>query len=163
MTDATLADSFFERHRHKIAFAGPDQCWLWTAYRFTAGYGGVKTNGKRRQAHRVAYEAAHGEGSAEGLVVRHRCDTPLCVNPGHLLVGTFADNSRDMVERGRHVAVKGEANGRSKLTEADVLALRSLYVRGQPGCGGVDLARRYGVGQSQISDIVHRRTWKHVA
>lgn len=162
MTGDTLAEGFFERYRHKIAFAEPGQCWLWTGYKFTAGYGGVKANGKRRQAHRVAYEAAHGDGSADGLVVRHRCDTPLCVNPEHLLIGTFADNSRDMVERGRHVAVKGEANGRSRLTESDVRAIRALYERGHSGRSGAALARRYGVGPSQVSDVIHRKTWKHV-
>lgn len=75
-------------------------CWLWTGTMQNAGYGEVIVNGNRRLAHRVIYELHHGP-IASGLVVRHRCDTPACVNPDHLLSGTQADNIHDMHARGR--------------------------------------------------------------
>ena len=52
-------------------------------------------------AHRLAYELYHDCTVAPHLVVRHRCDSPLCCRPLHLEVGTRFDNSRDMVIRGR--------------------------------------------------------------
>ena len=52
------------------------------------------------KVHRVAYEEAFGP-IAEGLYVLHRCDTPLCVRPDHLFVGTQGDNIHDMWTKGR--------------------------------------------------------------
>lgn len=46
-------------------------------------------------AHRFAVDVP------QGMVVRHTCDNPGCVNPEHLRIGTQADNLRDASERGR--------------------------------------------------------------
>lgn len=82
------------------------ECWNWTKYRSRAEYGVVWHNGKHVFAHRVAYELANGTKILEGLVVRHKCDNPPCVNPAHLETGTPADNVQDMMERGRHASQK---------------------------------------------------------
>lgn len=161
MADTTLAEGFFQRHRAKIKFAGPDECWLWTAYKDGWGYGTVKARGKKRKAHREAYEAEHGVGSADGVMVRHRCDTPACVNPDHLEVGTHAENMRDMDERGRRVI--GEAHGCAKLTEDEVRTIRTIHVPRHRDLGQKALARRFGVAPTQISKIVNRERWAHVA
>lgn len=161
MTEPKVAHNFFERHGAKIAFAGPADCWLWVACEDSTGYGAL-WRGKKRHAHREAYEAANGP-IPDGLVVRHRCDTPLCVNPAHLEPGTQGDNMRDRDRRGRQVAPKGEVNGQSKLTESDVRAIRALYVPRSPGFGQKALARRYGVAPSAIGQIISRQRWKHVA
>lgn len=158
--DTLFAQSLFEKHREKIAFAGPDDCWLWKAGTNGAGYGTVKVRGTMRLAHREAYDATHGECSTDGLVVRHRCDTPRCVNPSHLEIGTRADNVRDMMERGRQA--KGEACGMAKLTEDDVRAIRAAYVFGSSVHGQLSLAGRFGVAQTLIGMIVRREIWSHV-
>lgn len=80
-------------------------CWLWQASLYHNGYGqvciGRNLDGTQHnaQAHRVAYVLAHGDIPA-GKVVMHSCDTPACVNPAHLSLGTQRDNLRDAVTRG---------------------------------------------------------------
>lgn len=159
----TTAPSFFQRHRDKIAFAGPDECWLWTAGRSSNGYGTVQACGKTRGAHREAYEANRGAGAAAGLLVRHRCDVKLCVNPAHLEIGTFADNNRDRDERGRQVTPRGVAHGSAKLTEDDVRTIRATYVPRSREFSTYALARRFGVCAELIGFIVRRKLWVHVA
>lgn len=80
---------------------GPE-CWLWEGG-VRGEYGQVKWNREVTQAHRVAYELAFGPVLA-GVLVLHRCDVKLCVRPTHLFLGSHADNSRDMVRKGRHRA-----------------------------------------------------------
>ena len=126
-----------------------------------AGYGCVRPNGKTLLAHRLAYEAEHGVGSASGLFVRHRCDTPACVNPSHLEIGTPAQNSRDAVDRGR--MARGETVGGARLTEADVRAIRAAYVPHSRDANQRALARRYGVDQGTITQLLLRKTWRHVS
>jgi hypothetical protein len=159
-TDTLPEMGFFNKHCSKITFGGPDECWLWTAGADNRGYGQVKVRGNQRGAHREAYEATNGPGSAGGLVVRHKCDVPRCVNPAHLEIGTHADNSRDRDERGR--TAKGEAVATAKLTDADVLAIRSAYVFGSRTHGLPALGRLFGVHHSQISKVVNRERWTHI-
>lgn len=79
------------------------ECWLWKGTKTGNGYGNfsVPELAMKAPAHRVAYWMATGSFPEFGLVVRHKCDNPLCVNPRHLEVGTQADNMLDMVTRGR--------------------------------------------------------------
>ena len=76
-------------------------CWTWTAGVNQQGYGLIQVAGKLRKAHRVSYELHHGP-IKPGLVVRHKCDTPSCVNPDHLELGTHKQNAEDRDTRGRN-------------------------------------------------------------
>src|SRR4051794_35999147 len=75
-------------------------CWLWIGYVGDDGYPAIATRFKPMRAHRAAWMVTHGP-IQEGLVVCHKCDQPLCINPAHLFLGTPADNTRDMVAKGR--------------------------------------------------------------
>jgi len=78
-----------------------DGCWYWTGRERTKGYGGFTISNKECLAHRVSYEHFVGP-IATGLFVCHRCDTPGCVNPAHLFLGTNSDNINDMYAKGRY-------------------------------------------------------------
>ena len=80
-----------------------DGCWLWQAST-SVGYGQINIGGRPQRAHRVAWELTFG-GIPDGLWVLHRCDTRLCVRPGHLFLGTVTDNNRDMFAKGRNRSI----------------------------------------------------------
>ena len=124
------------------------------------GYVYLTVAGKKVYAHRHAYEQAHGPIPA-GLVVRHKCDNRRCINPDHLEVGTNADNTQDMMTRGRHrpVSMPGASNGRSVLSPEVVARIRAIFVKGHPEYGGAALARTYGVSGVQICKIARGEAW----
>lgn len=98
MDAATLAR--FEKYVHAEPTTG---CYLWTGGTQSKGYG-VFNNPRGHRgvglAHRLSYE--HHVGLIpEGMHVLHRCDTPACVNPEHLFLGTNLDNIHDRMLKGR--------------------------------------------------------------
>jgi len=134
-------------------------CWLWIAYAHANGYGQFNVTATQpRRAHRVAYELYVGPIPA-GLCACHRCDTPLCVNPDHLFLGTHRDNVADKMAKGRGGDRRGEASGRARLTEAQVLQVMALC-RG--GATRASVAARFGVASGTIRSIVKGLTWSHV-
>lgn len=132
----------------------PDGCWLWHGAIGGEGYGHIRDRGRQLKAHRVAYELHVGQ-IPDGMLVRHRCDNPPCVNPEHLVLGAAVDNNRDTRERKRFVASPGERNGQAKLTDATAAEILRRYRAG--GVYQRDLAAEYGVCQQTVSDIVRGR------
>jgi len=140
-------------------FVDENGCWICTSHMPHKGMGRryfkCTVHGRAELMHRHMYRLVHGD-IPEGRVVRHTCDNPLCINPAHLLLGTHADNVRDRVNRGRSAI--GEKNGRAKLTEAQVRAIRQAS-----GRTGASLARQHQVDRKVIHNIRHRKSWKHVS
>ena len=141
----------------KVASSIPGECWLWTACRNAAGYGELRVGGKHWLAHRYIYTLVHGE-IPETLIIMHTCDTPACVNPAHLQLGTHLHNVRDKEAKGRGNA--GAANGQAKLTEADVAIIRSSVSKGS--FAQAQLARAFNVNRSCINKIVHKSHWRSI-
>jgi hypothetical protein len=158
-----------------------DTCWLWMGSHSTAGYGTITVDSKAILVHRLAYELTFGP-IPDGLWVLHRCDTPACVRPVHLFLGTRTDNMQDMVRKGRHWVhtrperiprgaksgarlhpervPRGEKTTFAKLTAEQVREIRHLQRNGtlsQQAIGDM-----FGVSHSAISSIIHRKTWRHV-
>lgn len=134
-----------------------DSCWLWTASKRSKGYGafvypllGVVTQGR---AHRFSWELHNGP-IPDGAFVCHKCDTPACVNPEHLFLGSNADNVADMMSKGRHVRggtyVKGEykraaEHWNARLMPEDVESMKAMRAAGQSYSA---VARVFNVSQS---------------
>jgi hypothetical protein len=136
-------------------------CWLWIGHRHKGKYcyGRIGMNGKMIYAHRTAYLLFVGP-IPEGKYVLHDCpdgDNPCCVNPAHLWLGTYKDNRRDCIEKGRANSATGSRHGRAKLTESLVRVLRDEFASGATRPA---LALKYRLSETQIGNIVLRRHWR---
>lgn len=131
-------------------------CIVWTGCTITdKGYGLLSVNNKRWYTHRLAWMIEHGE-IPRGMFVCHHCDNPSCVNVNHLFLGTPADNSADMVAKGRQ---RSGRVGPRKLTERDVVLARNLFVN---GVSVSELAATFGVCSATIRLMLSGATWGHI-
>lgn len=135
-------------------------CWVWTAATGHWGYGKLRANKRWYMAHRWSYEMENGP-IPTGFLVLHRCDTPACVRPSHLRVGTARDNTQDMRSKGRaaDIGALGMSNSHAKLTDEQVIAIRERFEAGEL-IGS--LATEHGVHRATVSAIVNGRRWKHL-
>ena len=119
-------------------------CWIWTGSLSNSGYARLSSfhssalNRRFVKAHRVAWILFRGEIPG-GLCVLHKCDTPSCVNPNHLFLGTRGDNTADMDRKNRRVVCMGENHPCTKLSDNDV---RSIRKDSRSSC---KIAPEYGV------------------
>lgn len=102
----TVIEQLPERIRARIGVNPDTGCWEWTGYRRSDGYGAIRVDGKRPQAHRVVYVLLAGE-IPDGLHLDHLCRVHHCVNPAHLEPVT----SRENVLRGQHPNIVAFRNG----------------------------------------------------
>jgi len=112
--------------------------------------------------HRLMWENTYGP-IPRGAFVMHTCDVlypvgdtkyRLCVNPGHLTLGSAAENTAHMMASGRN----GQSS-KKKLRLTDALEIRQLAARGM---SYVELARKYNVSHKQIGNIVRGFSFRHV-
>lgn len=144
-------------------------CWLWTGAVFNHGYGYFSTQhgGKRwvTTASRASY-ILHKGPIPDGLVVCHRCDNPLCVNPDHLFLGTDRDNIHDAIAKGRFQSPenpcyqRGSQRSRAVMNEEMVRRLRLAVAN---GTSVTEAARAEGVAPETARHAVKRISWRHVA
>lgn len=144
--------SFEERFHSKYLKGRDHECWLWQGSKDNRGYGLINKMGKRIKAHRAQMELLGYD--IQGLFVCHHCDTPSCVNPQHLFLGTHQDNDRDRILKGR--CARGEQTGNAKLTEQEIKFIRSSTKT------KVALAKEFNTTEKNIRDIIYRRSWCHV-
>lgn len=128
-------------------------CWIWTGAKKSQGYGAFRFDGRTVRAHRFSFEL-HNGAVPSGKEIGHSCDNRACVNPHHLFICTHAENMRDMRQKGR--SLLGEKQHRHKLTEAEVMLIRSSPKTGRA------LARQFGVGEATISFIKSGQRWGYM-
>jgi DNA-binding CsgD family transcriptional regulator len=154
-----LTDDLQEHFWQKVHKGSVDECWEWQGYVGPNGYGQIGHKRGIMTAHRVSWLIHHGP-IPEGMMVLHKCDNRKCVNPDHLYLGTASDNMRDAYTRGRMPDRKGENASAHKLTEAQVLEIRTLWARGE--MSRKELAAKFGISPITVGEIIRRITWKHI-
>lgn len=160
-------------------------CWLWVGLKNVGGYGRIRVDGQQTTAHRFSYELHYGP-IPDGMLVCHKCDTPACVNPSHLFLGTNLDNIQDRTQKGRtasgdanasrkypekrpkgkthwaylqpHKKLVGERNGRAKMTRKQVEQLKQLWKTGE--YTKVKLGKIFGITDVEAGKIIRSEAWK---
>lgn len=126
-------------------------CHLWLGRINSDGYGTWGSD----LAHRVVFRHYNGD-IPKGMVIRHNCDNPPCVNPAHLLLGTQKENVRDCISRGRRSENRGLNKHHRKLSVEDVPDITSLYGEGNSYSS---IARKYGVSYPTIRKVIDGTHW----
>jgi len=163
---ASRVGSVNERFFNRFERDQKSKCWNWTGALTPQGYGVIYgemldgTKLKRTLAHRVSWMLHKGPiptgSGAHGTVVMHKCDNPTCVNPDHLMLGTQADNVKDMIAKGRKVAGewqkrKGLEHFRSAFKDqADIDLICATVGKTK------ELAERFGVDVCTIKRVRQR-------
>lgn len=133
-------------------------CWLWLGMldkRDNRAY--IKVGTRRWPVARILMFLKHK--SVGKLQACHSCDNPQCVNPKHIWLGTCKDNQRDKWNKGRVQPKIGEQSPVAKLSESDVISIRSKF---STGSDAKTLAAEYSITVSTVYSITSRKRWKHV-
>jgi len=133
-------------------------CWEWIGARYSGtGYGMLGVGNRPHGAHRVSWEVNCGP-IPSGMSVLHRCDNRGCVRPDHLFLGTPADNTADMMAKGRNgfSSTRGMRHPNAKLTDDNARMIKASPLIDS------DLAWRLGVSKQVIGAVRKGKTWKHV-
>ena len=128
-------------------------CWVWQRACIPAGYAEVRVNGSSVRIQRLVWEMLYGT-IPDGMVIRHKCDNPPCINPDHLIVGTQKDNIHDSIKKGRH----SPPPVHKKLTDCEINEIRKL----SSDMTRVSIAIQYGVTPGHVSKIILRQTRMNV-
>jgi len=102
------------------------------------------------------YENKYGS-IPNGLCVCHKCDNVFCINPNHLFLGTHIDNMVDKMSKNRYPDFSGEKNPAAKLTEKQVIEIRTIE-----GLSQRQIARIYNITQPMVGNIRRKDNWKHL-
>jgi len=156
-----MNDNDIERFFCKVEIGeNENDCWRWLASKKKLGYGEFNFKNKKILAHRFSYEYHNNCQIKDKMLILHNCDNPECTNPKHLREGTHKENNKDMMLRNRQHNCKGEECYLSKLTEQQVIEIRSRYAN--EDTSKRKLAKEYNVSAFAIGSIINRKTWKFI-
>lgn len=124
------------------------------------GYGHATVKGRTVHAHRKAYADANCVDVFSLGVILHSCDNPRCINPAHLVEGTYKQSTADMYAKGRNKNLSGEEHHQGKLTWDIVRRIRARYIPRDRLHGCRAMGREFGVDNHTISEVVNNLIWK---
>lgn len=152
---ANIEPSFWPRFWKRVKRTSSDwsSCWLWTGTLNGSGYGQVRRLGKAPLCHRLMFEVTFGP-IPKGMCVLHHCDTPACVNPKHLFLGTPQDNVDDCIKKNRRRYRHGDNHHNAKLTDAQVADIKKLAASMSPIGRNRILGKKFGVHFGHINNII---------
>lgn len=167
-TDSEMSEFLFS----KIEIPAESECWLWTGGMDKDGYGQTHYCGKNVRTHRVAWLLRNGV-IPDAMVVMHTCDTPACINPDHLKLGTNQENTEDKMQKKRHRVASGDdhylrknpsqrAGDKCPSSKLNESAVRAILQKLANGMKQREIASELGVSRTAISAIATGRNWKHL-
>lgn len=98
-----LWESLPQKLQARCCGSSPDRCWVWRPSKNSRNTEWKYRDKEPSAPYREFYIRIKGP-IPNGIILRHKCDNRLCMNPNHLEPGTASDNARDKMERGRHPA-----------------------------------------------------------
>lgn len=161
-----------DRFWSKVEIRNIDECWLWQASKTNAGYGQFWCDDSLQLAHRISWKIHYGEIPI-GMLVCHKCDTPSCVNPNHLWLGTSNDNMQDKMKKNRgkwatgiqsgaytHPEKRphGDSHGKTKLSSNDIQEIRTKHMN--ENLSAKELSDIYNISYVQMWRILHNNSRK---
>lgn len=131
-------------------------CHICTSHSAQRGYPRMTIDNKHVFVSRVVWEKNYGE-IPKGMLICHKCDTPGCINPKHLFLGTNADNMADMKKKKRKQGIQAGINHpQAKLTESQV---KEIFFDNRTH---TEIARDYAVTRCTIQKIKIGKQWGSV-
>ena len=151
------------RFLSKVTINKETGCWEWTGAKW-AGYGKFKFKGKYDGAHRVSY-SLFVKDIDDGMLICHKCDNPVCVNPSHLFEGTYSDNAIDAINKGRMSIPVGDNFKRGHIAYNRALSDQIVILIKNDISNKVPMpliAEKYGVKYQTVRDIKGDRAYQGV-
>lgn len=115
-----------KRFIEKVSFEALTGCWIWSGA-VQHAYGKFRIGLKEVRAHRASWEIHKGP-IPDGMSVLHQCDTPLCVNPDHLFIGTQQENMNDRKTKGRVGKIGAHNKEKTHCPSGHELQGENLYI-----------------------------------
>ena len=93
----------------------------------------------------TAHQAAHLDGNRKNNLPSNICWATSKENHSHRVL--------------HKTDAKGTRNGRSKIKESDVIAIRNAVLR---GLTKVSIASEFGISNTQVNNIALQKSWSHI-
>jgi hypothetical protein len=121
-------------------------CWICTSHKpSVVGYPRIRRNKRLLGISRYIYTKYHGHVK-DGLVIMHKCDNRLCINPDHLEAGTVAQNNIDMQNKGRSAGAHLNWNNIMEIRQRNIFTIEE--------------ADKWKITKPHLYKILRRLVWK---